>query len=214
MQLQVAALGLLFVLVMARSTAWGWRRMRSGRFARDLTAAPAKATPPFTPPPAAIEMQPVVDWYGGNVHLAVGSLVVAVWLFTRETAWLRLLAWPAGLVALACAGMSVWAVWNELGTRYVADASGLHTRDRSGTKSLPWSRVSRVKLTEYWRGYGPSTAFRPTQLSSRMLDLLDARGSSMLTLHLPLRPAEASAAFEASLPAWTQRPTELGQVGK
>ena len=36
----------------------------------------------------------------------------------------------------------------------------------------------------------------------------------MLTLDLPLRPAESSALFETSVPVWTNRKTEVVQVGK
>lgn len=212
--LKVVAIGLLIVMAMGLFTAWVHRKMHSGRYAPDVTAAPAATKRAFTPP-ATIEMEPVVDWmYGGYTHLLVGALAIAFWLFTRETAWLRLLAWPAGLVALLFAGLSVHGLWNEFGTRYVADATGLQIHDRAGGKSIPWSRVIGVRLTEYYVPIGSSTHHQAKSLHSRRIDLLGADGSSMLMLDLPLRPPEASASFEASLPIWTGKTTEIRQVGK
>jgi hypothetical protein len=74
--------------------------------------------------------------------------------------------------------------------------------------------VAKVKLREVFASSGTSNFFRPTSLRSRSLELLDAHGATLLKVALPLRSAEASKVFEASLPVWTNRAIEVEQIGK
>jgi hypothetical protein len=75
-------------------------------------------------------------------------------------------------------------------------------------------RSPRPQRREVWASYGSSNFFRSNRVTWRSLDLLDANGASLLHLKLPLKPAEASVAFEASAPVWTKRAFEVEQVNK
>ena len=206
----ILAMG-ISLLLMALFTTWAYRKLHAGR---DGEVAPAAIAPEFKPPPAPIEMRPRIYVDEGSLGLAIGLSILAIFLFTRDGAWLRLLAWPTGAMVLLFAGMFFWDVWNETGTRFVADSGGVQIHDRMGIKTVPWSRVAKVQLRQYWASYGTSSSFRPKRVSSRTLHLLDANGSSLLQLKLPLKPAEASVAFEASVPVWTQRAFEVEEVDK
>jgi hypothetical protein len=197
-------------------TTWVYRKMHSGRFANDVVPAPAQVAPEFKPPQTPIELRPRIDLNEGNLGYGIGLLFLTIFLFTRDGTWLRLLAWPAGAVVLLFTGMFLYDAWNDLGTRFVADAAGLQIHDRSGMKNVPWSRVAKVKLMERFgsTGGGTSNFSSFKRLRSRSLELLDAHGASLLKLDLPLRSAEASKIFEASLPVWTNRAIEVEQVGK
>ncbi|MCE9660883.1 MAG: hypothetical protein K8R60_20340 [Burkholderiales bacterium] len=201
------------LLLMALFTTWVYRKMHSGRFADDAVPAPAQVAPEFKPPQTPIELRPRIYVDEGNLGFGITLLLLTIFLFTVETVWLRLLAWPAGGLALLFAGMSFSDAWNEMGTRFVADPSGLQIHDRKGMKTVPWSRVARVRLRQVWVSYGSSNFFRSKRVSGRSLELLDASGASLLKVELPLRSAEDSKVFEASVPVWTQRTIEVEEVG-
>jgi len=199
------------LLLMGLFTTWAYRKLHAGR---DGEVAPAAIAPQFKPPLAPIEMRPRIFVSEGNLGLAITLSILAVFLFTRDGLWLRLLAWPVGGLVLLFASMSFWDVWNESGTRFLADAAGMQIHDRMDVKTVPWSRVAKVKLRKVWASNGSTKVFASKSVISRSLDLLDADGTRLLRLALPLKPAEASAAFEASVPVWTQRAFEVEDVNK
>ena len=126
----ILAMGLA-LLLMGLFTTWAYRKLHAGR---DGEVAPAAIAPEFKPPPAPIEMQPRIIINEGSLGLAIGLSILAVFLFTRDGLWLRLLAWPAGALVLLFAGMFAWDVWNETGTRFLASADGVQIHDRTGVK--------------------------------------------------------------------------------
>lgn len=202
----------LALLLMALFTAWVYRKMHSGRFANDVVPAPVPPAPEFQPPRTPIELRPRIDVNEGNLGFGIGLLLLTLFLFTCE-GWLRLLAWPAGAVVLLFAAMFFFDAWNDIGTRFVADASGLQIRHRSGTKAVPWGRVAKVKRRDVFGASSPSN-WRFKRLRSQSLELLDAGGASLMKADLPMWPAAASKVFEASVPVWTGRAIEVEQVGR
>lgn len=190
------------------------RRQIRARFGVDDEAMPMQpATPPaatdFKPPQRPIEMRLATDQITGNLSWVIGLSALPIFLFTADAgSWQRWLAWPAALIAIPLAAWSLWDAINEHGARVVADARGVQQHDRGGTKSVQWSRVARIRHVEHWADDNPNEVGGRRSVRRRQLVFSDARGNDVLTLLLPLRPAEANAAFLASLPVWTGHPIE------
>ena len=144
-------------------------------------------------------------------------MVVALSLFTINAGaspWLRLLAWPAGVLTLLFAAWSLWDAWHEHGSRVVADAQGLQLQDGEAIQRLTWHQVTRIRLVEHWADDDPNKRGSSKSVRRRELVFDGTTERELLRLRMPLRPAEAHAALLASLPVWTGRAIEIERQGR
>lgn len=214
-------LGTVLMLLLA---SWLWFKVRGGRetdglpVATDPPALTLPASPGFQPPVEPIALRLSTDQIGGSLSSAVGLMALALWLFTStESPWLRALAWPAGVIAALFAIWSLWDAWHEHGQRIQADAQGLQMLDGpdgESTQRLVWSKVTRIRLVEHWADDDPNRRSAGKSVRRRELVFDGDAGRELLSLKMPLRPAEANATLLASLPVWTGRAIELEQNGR
>ena len=199
----------VITVLMLLFAVWMSKVVRGGREDGPVAVPQSPAVVAFTPPEAPIEMRLSFETPGGSLSLAIGMLALTVWLATTP-GWMRLLAWPAAALVLLFVVVGAWSVWSELRTRVVADANGMHVHDGDIVKKIPWSRVAEVKRVEHW-----AAKYRGlSRLKYTDFVFLDQNAAELIKLRVPLRPAEASEAFVASVPVWTQRPITLVQEGK
>lgn len=212
---------LLGTVLMALLASWLWFKVRGGREDDGLPAAikppslTLPAPPGFQPPATPIELLLSTDQIGGSLSSAVGLIALAIWLFTStDSPWLRLLAWPAALIALLFAIWSLWDAWHEHGMRVRADAEGLQMLDGESTQRVAWRQVMRIRLVEHWADDDPNKRSSSKSVRRRELVFDGPAERELLRLKMPLRPAEANAALLASLPAWTGQVIEIEQQGR
>jgi hypothetical protein len=100
-------------------------------------------------PQHPIEMQISRREVFGKWQWVLGLGVLTLWLFSQEGGW-RLLAWPAGILAVVLVGVALLTAWSGAGTQLSADPEGLKIDDRVAVRTIAWRQVSRVVLEERW----------------------------------------------------------------
>lgn len=203
---------LLFLLITVLAAALGFLWLARQR-ATEAVQAQALARQQeieaacFEPPHEPIRLLSGRQGWDEDWKWAPALVIFALLAFSVESAWGRVLAWPAGLLSAALAVVAVKSSRPPKPIEVVASAEGLRLAGAEGPRSLRWDHVDQSRVVQLWSSGSSRRLTRRSQAGQR-LELLDAQGHEMLVLPLPLYPASASELLLASIAVWTGRPLQ------
>jgi len=124
---------------------------------------------------------------------------------TSTESWLaRLVAWPAGIIAILVGGLTLYTAYETRKTVYYADSNGIRLQSPTRTREVAWTQVAKIVRLRLVQKEWSKTLKRSTTRTAGYTWILSSRnGEELIRLDENLEPRDGLQRLLAYIPGRT-----------